>query len=137
MQGEPHNEGIARVEGWPSGFWRSAEGQLQVRLLSPKGTSGTLKLYLLDGDKKGRKETVAVAGRVIGEYGNFESGKWVEAPVSAVDTADGEIPLTIKPTAGPDAAISQIVFVESKSEGGAARCARTFGCKRPLRPGQG
>ena len=117
MQGEPHNEGIARVEGWPSGFWRSAEGQLQVRLLCPKGTSGTLKLYLLDGDKKGRKETVAVAGRMIGEYGNFESGKWVEAPISAADTSDGEIPIAIKPTAGPDAAISQIVFVESKSAG--------------------
>lgn len=121
MQGEPHNDSIARVEGWPSGFWRSDEGQLQVRLLCPKGTSGTLKINLLDGDKKGRKETVAVAGRMIGEYGNFESGKWVEAPVTAADTADGKIPIIIKPTAGPNAAISQIVFVESKSEGSAAR----------------
>ena len=64
---------------------------------------------------------MAVAGRMIGEYGNFESGKWVEAPVSAADTADGQIPIIIKPTAGPNAAISQIVFVESKSEGSAAR----------------
>ena len=86
-----------------------------MRLLCPKGVSGTLKLYLLDGDKKGRKEAVEVAGRRIGEYQNLESGTWVEAPVSAADTADGGLPITIRRIAGPDATISEIVFVESKS----------------------
>lgn len=115
LQGEPHNDSIARIEGWPRGYWRSFEDEIKVRLLCPKGVSGTLKLYLLDGDKKGRKEAVEVAGRRIGEYQNLESGTWVEAPVSAADTADGGLPITIRRIAGPDATISEIVFVESKS----------------------
>jgi hypothetical protein len=69
---------------------------------------------MLDGDKAGRKQTVTAAGRLIGEYSNFQTGKWVEAPISAADTAGGVIPIAIEPTAGPDAAVSEIVFVESK-----------------------
>jgi hypothetical protein len=116
IEGQPINDSIARIEGWPSGSWRSVGGHLQVRILCPKGTSGTLKLFLLDGDKSGRKETIHVAGRRIGEYANFESGRWVETPVFAADTADGVISITIQRTAGPDAAISEIVFLEAKSE---------------------
>ncbi len=114
VDGQPHNDSIARIEGWPSGSWRSIGGHLEVKVLCPKKTSGTLKLFMLDGDKAGRKQTVTVAGRLIGEYSNFQTGKWVEAPISAADTAEGVIPVMIKPTAGPDAAISEIVFVESK-----------------------
>lgn len=113
LEGEPINDSIARIEGWPSGSWRSAGGQLQIKLICPKNTRGTLKLFLLDGDKAGRKETITVASRLVGEYADFEGGKWVEAPVSAADTADGEIAITIRPTAGPDAALSAITFLDA------------------------
>jgi hypothetical protein len=115
LEGEPINDSIARIEGWPSGSWRSVGGQLQVRLICPNQTRGTLKLFLLDGDKAGRKETITVAGRLVGEYADFEDGKWVEAPVSAADTVDGELLITVRPTAGPDAALSAITFVDAKS----------------------
>jgi hypothetical protein len=117
VEAQPINDSIARIEGWPSGSWRSIGGLLEAQLLCPKRTSGTLKLFLLDGDKAGRKENVTVAGRLIGEYANLEKGKWVEAPISAADSAEGVIPITIKQNAGPDAALSEIVFVESKSAG--------------------
>jgi hypothetical protein len=113
IDGRPANDSIARIEGWPSGSWRSIEGQLKVHLLCPKRTTGTLKLFLLDGDKAGRKQTIVVANRLIGELANFEAGKWVEVPISAADTADGVIPIDIKPTAGPDAALSKIVLLEA------------------------
>jgi len=113
-EGQPLNDSIARIEGWPSGCWRSIGGLLQVRLLCPKRTSGTLKLFLLDGDKAGRKESVTVAGRLIGEYANLQTGKWVEVPISATDTAESAILITIRRTAGPDAALSEIAFMEAK-----------------------
>lgn len=112
IDGRPANDSIARIEGWPSGCWRSIDGQLNVQLLCPKRTSGTLRLFILDGDKAGRKQTIAVASRMIGEFGNFEAGKWVEARIAAADTANGVIAISIKPTAGPDAALSQIVFLD-------------------------
>jgi hypothetical protein len=129
VEGQPVNDSIARVEGWPSGTWRSIGGLLEVQLLCPKRASGTLKLFLSDGEKAGTwapqekapflpnshlRFDVTVAGRLVGEYANFGKGKWVEAPVSAADTAEGVIPITIKRAAGPDAALSEIVFVESK-----------------------
>ncbi len=115
LEGEAINDSIARIEGWPSGSWRSIGENLKFNIVCPKNARGTLKLFLLDGDKKGRKETITVAGRMVGEYANFEEGKWVEVPISATDSADGEIAIAIKPTAGPDAALSALTFVDEKS----------------------
>ena len=115
VEGQPVNDSIARILGWPSGSWRSIEGKLLVQLLCPKHASGTLRLFLLDGDKAGRKESVTVAGRLVGEVEHFENGTWIESPVSAGDTADGVIPILIERKAGPDAALSRVVFIEGKS----------------------
>lgn len=87
---------------------------LQFDLICPKGTSGTLKMFILDGDNLsgGRKQSVQVAGRMIGEYENFQSGKWIEVPISAADTAKGRIPVVMKNLkGGANAVVSQIRFV--------------------------
>ena len=86
---------------------------LEFDLLCPKGASGTLRLFILDGDNLsgGRKQTVRVAGKLIGEYENFQSGKWIEVPVSATDTASGRIPVVMKNLkGGANAVVSQIRF---------------------------
>ena len=94
--------------------WVDAK-RVEFEVQCPKGARGTLKLFILDGDNVGRKESVTVAGRKIGEYENFQQGRWVEAPISAADTAQGRIGVAIenlKP--GSTAVVSQIHFVEAK-----------------------
>jgi len=94
--------------------WADNES-LEFDLVCPKGAQGTLKLYLLDGDnfQGGRKESVTVCGRKIGEYENFQKGQWVEVPVSATDTKDGRIAVAIKNLKPPsNAVVSVIRFVE-------------------------
>ena len=82
----------------------------------PKGARGTLKLYIADPDGYGggRKESVTVAGRKIGNYENFQKGLWIEAPVSAADTTEGKFEVVIANIKGDaNAVISQVRFVEA------------------------
>ncbi len=102
--------------GWPTEInhcWADNES-LEFDILCPKSAQGTLKLYLLDGDnfQGGRKEAISVCGRGIGEYENFQKGQWVEIPVSATDTVDGRITVSIKNLKPPsNAVVSVIRFV--------------------------
>jgi hypothetical protein len=96
--------------------WASDKEPLELDLYCPKGAAGTLKLYLLDGDNfgGGRKESVSVAGKVIGKYENFQQGIWVEAPVTAADTAQGMIPVVFTNLRdGANVVVSKVVFGKS------------------------
>ena len=66
---------------------------LKITIGCPKGVSGTLRLYLLDGDRfrGGRRERIWVDGRNIGDYGDFYEGEWVNIPVTLQETAHGKI----------------------------------------------
>ncbi|MBO0864379.1 MAG: hypothetical protein J2P16_04820, partial [Mycobacterium sp.] len=70
---------------------------LLFHLTVPAGTSGTLRLLLVDGDnfQGGRVESVSVEGHNIGTFSNFQQGIWVSADISAADTADGRIDVRI------------------------------------------
>jgi len=88
---------------------------LQLSLICPRGVSGTLKLYIIDGDNfnGGRYESISVAGKTVGEFKDFQSGRWIEVPISAADTASGKITVAaknLKPTS--NAVISLIRFVK-------------------------
>ncbi len=86
---------------------------LDFDIICPKGTAGTLRMFILDGDNftGGRKQSVQVAGRMIGKYESFQSGKWIEVPISAADTAKGRIPVVMKNLKpGANAVVSQIRF---------------------------
>jgi len=74
------------------------EKTLEFDILCPKGAQGVLKLFILDGDNMlgGRKQSVTVAGRALGEYANFQKGQWIEAPISAADTSEGRISVAMK-----------------------------------------
>jgi len=92
------------------------EGSLEFDLTCPKNVAGTLKLYIIDGDNfgGGRKESISVAGKPIGEYESFQTGRWIEVPVSASDTASGRISVVarnLNPQA--NAVVSLVKFVKS------------------------
>jgi len=103
-------------EGWPAPVnhcWADKES-LEFEITCPKGAAGTLRLFIIDGDNfdGGRKESVSVAGRVIGQYESFQQGQWLDAPVSAADTAQGGIPVIIKNLrSGSNVVVSLIRFV--------------------------
>jgi hypothetical protein len=89
---------------------------LEFDIICPKGASGTLKLYIIDGDnfQGGRKESIAVAGKLVGEYDSFQAGRWVEVLISAVDTGSGRISVVaknLKP--GGNAVVSIVRFVKA------------------------
>jgi len=99
--------------------WMSEKEPLELDLYCPKGAAGTLKLYLLDGDSLagGRKESVSVAGKVIGTYENFQQGMWVEVPVSAADTAEGKLPVVLSSLKeGANAVVSKVVFAKGATQ---------------------
>ena len=88
--------------GWPwatevNHCWADFDS-VEFDVICPKGASGTLKLFIIDGDNflGGRKQSITAAGKLIGEHENFQSGRWVEIPISAADTADGRIPVVVK-----------------------------------------
>ena len=105
--------------GWPTEVnhcWADSNS-LQFDIICPKGASGTLKMYILDGDNftGGREQAITVAGRLIGEYRNFQKGVWVETPVTQADTVSGRIPVVMKNLKpGANAVVSIIRFIESQ-----------------------
>ena len=92
--------------------WADPES-LEFDITCPKRVSGTLRLYILDGDnfQGGRRQSVSVAGRMIGEYEGFQTGKWVEVPISAADTSRGRIAVVMKNLKpGANAVVSIVRF---------------------------
>lgn len=104
--------------GWPTEVnhcWADFDS-LEFDLICPKKTAGTLKLYIVDGDNFyfGRKESIQVAGKPVGEYESFQNGRWIEVAVSSEDTAKGRISVVaknLKPQA--NAVISLVRFVQN------------------------
>jgi len=102
--------------GWPTEIkhcWADFNS-LEFDITCPKGSSGTLRLFILDGDNLagGRKESITVAGKLVGEYDSFQTGRWIEVPILAGDTATGRIAVVaanLKP--GANAVVSLVRFV--------------------------
>lgn len=86
-------------------------------IICPKSAAGTLKLFIRDADlfTGGRKQSITVAGRMIGEFEGFQSGKWVDVPVTSADTSAGKITVVMKNLkTGANAVVSKIRFVEGQ-----------------------
>ena len=71
---------------------------LRFALTCPRGTAGTLELYLVDGDSfaGGRRQSVTVAGKSVGEFQGFQAGRWLSVPVTPADTASGRLEVAMK-----------------------------------------
>jgi len=90
---------------------------LEFDIICPKGAAGLLRMFIIDGDNLagGRKQSVSVAGRLVGDYENFQAGRWIEAPVSPADTASGRISVVMKNLKpGGNAVVSLVGFVRDK-----------------------
>ncbi|HET6456560.1 MAG TPA: DUF2961 domain-containing protein, partial [Armatimonadota bacterium] len=102
-------------QGWPSQVnhcWADFDS-LEFDIVCPKESSGILKLYIIDGDNLagGREESISVAGKLIGSYKGFQSGQWIEIPISGADTASGRISVVIKNLKpGGNAVVSLVRF---------------------------
>jgi hypothetical protein len=103
--------------GWPptapaTYCWASYQA-LQFHVTVPAGVSGTLGLFLVDGDgyQGGRDETVYVDGQNVGTFSNFQQGKWVEVNVTAAQTASGRINVEVdNARQGSNVAVSEVAF---------------------------
>jgi len=96
---------LARVDGFAYAGWanrvyhtRASEKTLSIELTLPASREGMLRLFILDPDRfaGGRKEEINVGGQTIGTYENFQSGQWIEVPVTAAMTQDGRLLIEAK-----------------------------------------
>jgi hypothetical protein len=104
--------------GWPTPVnhcWADYNA-LAFDIICPRGVSGTLRMFIIDGDNfaGGRRQSIRVAGRLIGVYQDFQAGRWIEVPISPSDTAAGRIPVVmnnLKPHG--NAVVSLVQFIRS------------------------
>ena len=102
-------------DGWsmPVYHCRADDKDLQLELTVPKGTTGVVRLYVLDPDnfQGGRRQTVTVAGKSLGLIENLQNGRWLEQRISAQDSAGGKILIEARNAReGSNAVISIIEF---------------------------
>jgi hypothetical protein len=102
---------------WPGDvfYCRMSSRHFEADLNLPAGAHGTLLLYIIDPDnfQGGRKETIVVAGETVGTFENFQTGRWIDVPVSAEKTASGRLNIkVINARAGSNAVLSDIAWIE-------------------------
>ncbi|HEV2320455.1 MAG TPA: glycoside hydrolase family 172 protein [Verrucomicrobiae bacterium] len=103
--------------GWSDDtyYCRQDSKELGFQLDLPKEATGLLRLFIIDPDnyQGGRKETIIVGGHAIGTYDHFQSGRWVEAPVSPDETVDGKLSVRIVNAQDKaNAVVSKIEWIE-------------------------
>jgi hypothetical protein len=84
----------------------TAVSQLRVSLSFSAAYSGNLRLYAVDWDKQGRRETITVNGQTATLAADFSQGAWVSFPVSVA--AGGTVTITVDRTAGVNTVLSGI-----------------------------
>jgi hypothetical protein len=101
---------IARQEGFDykvrGGTWRDRVGSawhsqdnLLVTVKCPKGLTGKLFAHFHDWNNLDRVADIYFEGRTVGELSNYAgAGVWLAFPVTAKDTADGQLQLSSRPT---------------------------------------
>ncbi len=97
---EPGFGAVAR-SGFAYGNWpmpvyhcRAADqGSVQIELSVPKGSKGTVRVYVIDPDNfgGGRKVKLTIAGKSAGVIEQFQQGRWVERAVGPDETAEGRV----------------------------------------------
>ena len=105
--------------GWapPVYYCRSSTTDLDIELTVPPAARGTLRLYMIDPDEfgGGRRQTVTVAGKSLGQIERFEHGRWLEHCFGTRETGAGKIHVRIRnDRPGANAVISIIEWVQKK-----------------------
>ncbi|HEY1066454.1 MAG TPA: protein kinase [Pirellulales bacterium] len=99
---------------WPSDAARThcwtEPSVLSFAVVTPPQKAGVLRLVFCDGDRKGRRERIAVAGRDVGEVSDFVSPKQLTVAISPDMTADGRLDVTCFATGNGEAVVSDVEF---------------------------
>ena len=86
--------------GWtpPVYYCRSSDTTLDIELTVPAGAEGTLRLYMIDPDQfgGGRRQTITVAGKSLGQIERFGQGRWLEQRLAAQETAAGKVLIRVR-----------------------------------------
>jgi hypothetical protein len=99
-------------------YCRVSYTQFSAQLNLPTGAAtngGHLRLFIIDPDNYagGRKQTVLVEGQTVGTYQNFQTGQWIDVPVTASQTADHQINLQVlNARSGSNAVLSILEWLE-------------------------
>ncbi len=102
--------------GWSGMVYhaRANAKETRIQLNVPKAEAGTVRVYIIDPDnfEGGRKEKVVVAGQTFGPFDNFQTGRWIECPLSAEQTASGKVEISaMNARSGANAVLSLIEWV--------------------------
>ncbi|MHC4445654.1 MAG: glycoside hydrolase family 172 protein [Planctomycetota bacterium] len=105
--------------GWalPVYHCRSDEHELRIALTVPEASTGKLRIYIIDPDsfQGGRRQQVLVDDRDLGEFADFQKGRWIETPIDSDMTGDGQLIIRAKNlNQGSNAAISIIEWLNPK-----------------------
>jgi hypothetical protein len=103
----------------PDGSKRTAStyfntNQIQVRLTFHSAYSGNLRLYAVDWDQRGRRESISVGGQSVifsNKWGAFSQGQWAIFPINVA--AGGSVTITVTREAGVNAVLSGIFLGDS------------------------
>jgi len=106
-------------QGWspPVYHARADMSEVQMELTVPKGAKGMVRVYVIDPDhyQGGRKQVVSVARTSLGLIEGFQSGRWLEQPVSERDTVEGRISIrATNAREGSNAVISLVEWIEKR-----------------------
>ncbi|MCY2954859.1 MAG: hypothetical protein NTU53_23250 [Planctomycetota bacterium] len=116
------DEVMAKGEGFDysvgAGTWKDNVGStwhswdnLEVTITCPKGFAGKVYVHLHDWNNQGRVADVRFAGRELGTLDSCAgAGVWLGIPVTAEDTAEGKVVLSVRPTHS-NAHVDEIVLV--------------------------
>jgi hypothetical protein len=118
---EPGYSAIAKQgyawNGWslPVYHARAGNDEVQIELGVPRGTSGIVRVYVIDPDtfEGGRKEKVIVSGETIALVEKFAEGRWLEHRVEPSQTSNGKVLVrAVNARQGSNAVISIVEWVE-------------------------
>ena len=103
--------------GWalPVYHCRADDHELKLDVITPKHAAGTLRLFIIDPDnfKGGRRQQLFVGSKNLGEFRDFQKGRWIEAAITADMTADGRLAIRAKTLQG-NAVISLVEWVAAR-----------------------
>ena len=103
--------------GWNDDVFyaRADVHETKIELNVPKSAAGTVRVYIVDPDNfgGGRKQSVVIAGQTFGPFENFQSGRWIECPISTDKNSDGKVEVSaINGNPNANAVLSLIEWVE-------------------------
>lgn len=90
---------------------RASETEVGIELTVPKGSHGTLRMYVIDPDQffGGRRQEILVNGASLGTIDKFEAGRWIERPYTGEETKDGHLRIQVVNRLGQGNAVISIV----------------------------